>query len=648
MPKFLYKNFFVIFIIDILLVGFSWYFAHLLRFNFAIPEDARYILLHFLPLVILTKIIVFYLFDLYQGMWRYTSLTDLLSIIKAGTVSSLVIVLLAFLARKFDGFARSVFIMDWVLTILFIAGSRVAIRLYFWVAAGDESARLSKRKFLKALIKSNKKGKRLIVIGAGNCGEKISREIHDNPELGYRIIGFIDDDPLKSKRNIHGIPVLGNRAEIKKYTEQTGAQELLIAMPSISSKDMRNIVKLCEESGIPFKTVPSMGELINGRITIKAIRDVSYKDLLGRATVKLDEEQIGAYLKGKRVLITGAGGSIGSELCRQVCRFSPSCLVLFERAESPLYEIELELRDHFQDIEIIPKLADITDTRKLDIIFEKTKPEVVFHAAAYKHVPMLEHNPWEAIGNNILGTRNIITAANNYNVRRFVLVSTDKAVRPANVMGASKRVAELMVQAQNACGISNTKYITVRFGNVVGSVGSVIPLFKKQIEKGGPVTVTHPDITRFFMTIPEACQLILQAGSMGNGGEIFILDMGVPIKIADMAEDLIRLSGFEPYEDIDIKFIGLRPGEKLFEELITEGEGIVNTSHEKIMVLKGTACEMNILNGRLERMKRLMEAQDGDGIRSALKEILPEYTEQTELADKNRKAEVSNQRAVKS
>ena len=465
------------------------------------------------------------------------------------------------------------------------------------------------------------------MIGAGDCGEKISREIHDNPGLGYRIVGFIDDDPVKSKRNIHGIPIVGNRDEIKFYSQQLNAQEILIAMPSISSRDMRTIVKLCEGAGIPFKTVPGMGELINGKVTIKAIRDVSYKDLLGRAQIKLDEGQIEAYLKGKRILITGAGGSIGSELCRQVCRFSPESLILFERAESPLYEIELELREHFPELKIIPRLADILNTRKLDKIFEETRPEVVFHAAAYKHVPMLEHNPWEAIGNNILGTRNVVTASNNHNVKRFVLVSTDKAVRPANVMGASKRVAELIVQAQNSCGLSETKYITVRFGNVVGSVGSVIPLFKRQIEKGGPVTVTHPDITRFFMTIPEACQLILQAGSMGNGGEIFILDMGVPIKIADMAEDLIRLSGFEPYEDIDIKFVGLRPGEKLYEELITEGEGIVNTSHEKIMVLKGTACEMNILNGRLERMKRLMEAQDGAGIRSALKEILPEYKE---------------------
>ena len=638
MPRFFYKNFFIVFIFDILLVAFSWYFAYQLRYNFAVPDSSRIIFLHFLPLIIITKIIVFYLFDLYEGMWRYTSLTDLISILKAGSVASFIVILSAFFVHKLGGFSRSIFIIDWLLTLIFIAGARVAIRVFFWVAVKDKSAKFSKRNFFKALITKTQKGKRLIVIGAGDCGEKISREIHDNPDLGYCIVGFIDDDPIKSKRNIHGIPVLGNRNEIKFYSKQLKAQEILIAMPSVSSRNMRNIVTLCEETEIPFKTVPGMGELINGKVTIKAIRDVSYKDLLGRAPVNLDEDQIGAYLKGKRILITGAGGSIGSELCRQVCRFSPESLILFERAESPLYEIELELRDNFPDTKIIPRLSDILNTRKLDKVFEETRPEVVFHAAAYKHVPMLEYNPWEAIGNNILGTRNVVTASNNHNVERFVLVSTDKAVRPANVMGASKRVAELIVQAQNSCGISETKYITVRFGNVVGSVGSVIPLFKKQIEKGGPITVTHPDITRFFMTIPEACQLILQAGSMGNGGEIFILDMGVPIKIADMAKDLIRLSGFEPNEDIDIKFVGLRPGEKLYEELITEGEGIVNTSHEKIMVLKGAPCELNILNGRMERMKRLMEMQDSDGIRAALKEILPEYKE-AEIINKENKPE---------
>ena len=628
MPRFLYKNFFLIFLIDILLVAFSWYSAHLLRFNFNIPGDTFYTLQRTLPLVIIIKILTFYLFDLYQGMWRYTSLADLISILKSASIASLTIILMTLFVHRFGGFSRSVFIIDWGLTLFFIAGTRIAIRFYFWLGAGDESAKLMRGGIIASLFAQKPKGKRLIIIGAGDCGEKISREIHDNPHLGYRIMGFIDDDSLKANRRIHGIPVLGNRDEINYYAKQLNAEELLIAMPSASSKNMRRIVKCCEETGVSFKTVPGMGELINGRVTVKAIRDVSYRDLLGREPVNLDEVQIGAYLKGKRILVTGAGGSIGSELCRQICRFSPQSVILYERAESPLYDIELELKEHVKHLAIIPKLADILDKKKLQKIFEDERPHVVFHAAAYKHVPMLELNPWEAISNNVLGTRNVVEVSNEFEVERFVLVSTDKAVRPANVMGASKRLAELIVQAQNGCGLSNTKYITVRFGNVVGSVGSVVPLFKKQIEKGGPVTVTHPEITRYFMTIPEACQLILQAGSMGEGGEIFILDMGIPIKIANMAEDLIKLSGFEPHEDISIEYIGLRPGEKLYEELITEGEGIVNTSHEKIMVLKGTACEIDILNGKLDSMMDLVNNQDGMGIKSALKDMLPEYSEQ--------------------
>ncbi len=627
MPRFLYKHIFLIFLGDILLVAFSWYFAHLLTFDFHIPESTSHALWRMVPLIIIIKITIFYIFDLYQGMWRYTSLTDLFSIFKSGTLSSVIIILMALFVHRLGGFSRSVYIIDWGLTLFLIAGSRVGIRLYFWLGVGDESAKLTVKN-LASLFSRKPKGKRLLIIGAGDSGEKISREIHDNPQLGYRIMGFIDDDPLKENRRIHGIPVLGNRTKIGHYAKQFNAEELLIAMPSISSKDMRSIVKLCDESGVPFKTVPGMGELINGRVTVKSIRDVSYRDLLGREQVNLDEEQIGAYLKGKRVLVTGAGGSIGSELCRQICRFSPQSIVLYERAESPLYDIELELKDNCKNVAIIPKLADILDHNKLQKVFSSERPHVVFHAAAYKHVPMLELHPWDAINNNVFGTRNVIAVANEFGVERFVLVSTDKAVRPANVMGASKRVAELMVQSQNGCNISNTRYITVRFGNVVGSVGSVIPLFKKQIEKGGPVTVTHPEITRYFMTIPEASQLILQAGSMGEGGEIFILDMGEPIKIAEMAEDLIRLSGFEPHEDIRIEFVGLRPGEKLYEELITAGEGIVSTEHKKIMVLKAASCEIETVNDKIDNMKDLVHNQDAEGIRRALRDLLPEYAEQ--------------------
>lgn len=625
MPNIFYKNFYIILITDIILVTFSWYFAYLLRFNFAIPLETLFTLKRLLPLIIIIKILTFYLADLYQGMWRYTSLNDLINILKASSLASIIIVLLILFVHGISGFSRSIFIIDWFLTLILISGCRVGIRLYFWFDTGNEPSQNKLGGFFAQFVRQKRQGKKLLIIGAGNCGEKIYREVHDNPQLGYLVLGFIDDDPLKANRQIHGIPILGSMDNVQSYVKQLGVEELLIAIPSATSEQMRNIVSSCEGSGVPFKTVPGMGELIDGRVTVKAIRDVGFRDLLGREQVDLDEEGIGEYLKGKRVLITGAGGSIGSELCRQICRFSPESIVLYERAESPLYEIELELKDHFQHVKIVSKLADIMDMIQLENVFEEEKPQVVFHAAAYKHVPMLELNPWEAISNNVMGTRNVVEIAREFKAERFVFVSTDKAVRPANVMGASKRLAEQLVQAQNGCDTSKTRFITVRFGNVVGSVGSVVPMFKKQIENGGPVKVTHPDITRYFMTIPEASQLILQAGSMGKGGEIFILDMGTPIKIIDMARDLIRLSGFEPDVDIEIEYIGLRPGEKMYEELITEGEGIVQTSHEKIMVLKGMECDIEILNGNFDQLMELVVKEDGEAIRKYIKEILPEY-----------------------
>jgi len=616
---------------DILLVAFSWYFAYLLRFNFSIPQEIYFTFQRVLPLIIIIKILTFYLLDLYQGMWRYTSLTDLVNILKAGSLASLIIILFIIFVHGITGFSRSIFIIDWFLTLMLISGNRVGIRLYFWITAGNDPSHNLPRGFFPQFTRQKRHRKKLIIIGAGDCGEKICREIHDHSNLGYQVAGFVDGDPSKANLQIHGVPVLGNMDEIQSIVRQLNVEELLIAMPSVSAADMRRIVAHCEESGIPFKTVPGMGELIDGRVTVKAIRDVAYTDLLGRDTVHLDEESIGAYLKGKRVLITGAGGSIGSELCRQVCRYSPESIILYERAESPLYEIELELKESFQYINIVTKLADILDLIQLEKVFEEERPHVVFHAAAYKHVPMLEINPWEALSNNVMGSRNVIEVARGFEVERFVLVSTDKAVRPVNVMGASKRLAEILVQAQNGDGSVKTRFMTVRFGNVVGSVGSVVPLFKKQIEKGGPVTITHPDMTRYFMTIPEACQLILQAASMGEGGEIFILDMGTPVKIVEMAKDLISLSGFEPEVDIEIKYVGLRPGEKLYEELITDGEGIVWTSHEKIMVIRGQGPVRRIdtINSNMDKYMEMIVDQDGEGIRKALKDLMPEYLPQT-------------------
>ncbi|MBL7196349.1 MAG: polysaccharide biosynthesis protein, partial [Desulfobacterales bacterium] len=572
--------------------------------------------------------VCFYLFDLYRGMWRYTSIADLINIIKASTIASLLIISIILFKTRFEGFARSVFVIDWCFTILFISAFRLSVRLYFEYFGNDEFWKVVKQILSSPFIKKVSGRKRLLIIGAGDCAEKIFRELRDNARLKYNVVGFLDDNPVKIGKKIHDIPVLGRIKDIKVVTKRARVDEMLIAISSAGSKQMRTIVAHCKESGITFKTVPGMGELIDGRVTINAIREVAYKDLLGRETVMLDEEQIGSHIKGRRVMITGAGGSIGSELCRQICRFRPELLMLYEIAESPLYEIELELKQSFSYVTVVPLLADIQDKYEVEKAIGDYKPQIIFHAAAYKHVPMLELQPWKAVENNIVGSANLIDAAKKFNVKRFVFVSTDKAVRPTNVMGASKRAAEMLVQNHNGLSASDTQFVIVRFGNVAGSVGSVVPLFKKQIAKGGPVTVTHPDVTRYFMTIPEASQLILQAGAMGKGGEILLLDMGMPIKIDDMAKDLIRLSGFEPDEDIGIDYVGLRPGEKLYEELITEGEGIVPTKHEKIMVLKGDEHDQILLNGKINDLIQLAKDQDEKGIKAKLREIVPEYEPQ--------------------
>jgi FlaA1/EpsC-like NDP-sugar epimerase len=620
------KNFLIIFVADLLLLTAALYTAFLIRFEFSIPSYFMTSFLHMLPYVLITKIASFYFFDLYRGMWRYTSISDLLNIIKAATASSLLIVAFIVFKSRFIGYSRSVFLIDWFLTILFIAGLRLIVRLFFESYSSDESGQRTRPSLAGMLSHKRKNAKKLLIIGAGDCGEKIFREIHNNASLPYQIVGFLDDNRNKVGRKIHGVPVLGRVGEIGAAIKKVKADEALIAIPSASGQQMRKIVECCKDSGIPFKTVPGYGELIDGRVSVKAIRDVAYRDLLGREAVRLDEKGIGAYIEGNCVMISGAGGSIGSELCRQVCRFNPKEVVLYERAESPLYEIELELKRNFKDIRIVPVLGDIQSSEHLFKMFDAHTPRTVFHAAAYKHVPMLELQPWKAVENNILGTANLLNTIKKFEIDRFVFVSTDKAVRPTNVMGASKRVAEMLIQCQNHDPNSETKFAIVRFGNVVGSVGSVVPLFRRQIETGGPVTVTHPEVTRYFMTVPEACQLILQAGALcSEQVEVFVLEMGQPIKISDMARDLIRLSGFDPDVDIKIEFIGLRPGEKLYEELITEGEGIVPTSHKKIMTLRGDVCSLSQINGKIDKLAQMAVKQNAEEIKATLKEIVADY-----------------------
>jgi FlaA1/EpsC-like NDP-sugar epimerase len=621
------RNLLMILLLDAALLCGAFYFSQLIRFDFNPPDWAMMRFRQFLPVVLGGKLICFYFLGLYRGMWRYTSIADLINIIKASTVASLGIIVFVLYKTGFDLVSRSVFLIDWGLTIMLIIGVRVFIRLCF--ENFNKQFRFSDLWNIVPMMlgKNYQKGRAMLIIGAGDCGEKICRQFRENPSVQSHVVGFLDDDIAKTGRRIHGVPVLGTIDAIETVAPGLGIEDVIIAIPSAGSGRMRQIVDLCKKADVNFKIIPDMGELIDGRIDINAIRNVEYRDLLGREPVRLDKEKIGSYLAERTVLVTGAGGSIGTGICRQICRFFPKRILLLERAESPLYDIDLELRKNFARAEVVPLLADIQDKEDLARIFTRFQPEIVFHAAAYKHVPMLEKHPWKAVHNNIFGTQNLVEAARNSGCERFVFVSTDKAVNPTNVMGTSKRICELLVQKENAADPSGTRFITVRFGNVIGSVGSVVPLFKKQIQEGGPVTVTHRDMIRYFMLIPEACQLILQAGAMGKGGEIFILEMGEPVRIDDMARDLIRFSGFEPEVDIKIVYTGLRPGEKLYEELMTDQEGVVPTKHKKIRVLNSHTGDVSLLASRLLELKMAAEQRDAEQIRHILHRIVPEYHE---------------------
>ena len=620
-------NFYFMVLTDALLVGSCFYLSYLFRFEFKISPGELATFTGALPYVVIAKISVFALFHLYRGMWRYTSLNELVNVLKAVLTSSFLIILGVLMVYRFQGYPRSVFIMDGFLTFLAIGGIRMVIRLYFARENGSGT-------FPSLRPQSQEDDrKRVLIFGGGDAGEKAAREIKDNPRLGYKVVAFIDDDPSKIGRTIHNVPVVGDIKGLNKAVETLNVDEVLIAIPSAGGPHMRQIVSACKGCGVPFKTLPGIGELIEGKVSVKALRDVDYQDLLGRPGVDLKTEDIREYMENKRVLVTGPGGSIGSELVRQMVRFNPENVILLDTSEANLHGIQVELKDIGYQ-RYTPILESIQNGQILDKIFARYRPQVVFHAAAYKHVSMMEQNPWQAVHNNIRGSKTVMEKAIKHGADHFVLVSTDKAVRPFNVMGASKRIAELVLQSNVG---EHTRMMAVRFGNVVGSSGSVIPLFRNQIARGGPVTVSHPDVTRYFMTIPEACQLILQAGALGRGGEIFILEMGTPVRIADMARDLIRLSGKEPDRDIEIRFKGLEPGEKLYEELITEGEGIVSTEHDKIMVLR-TDGHWNGYGDQegfrrwlcegIEALYRLADQQDGCGIRAKMKELVPEYEPQ--------------------
>jgi FlaA1/EpsC-like NDP-sugar epimerase len=616
---------------DALLFACALVAAYLCRFEFKLAYFDRRQILAILPYTVPMKLLVFWGFGLYRGMWRYTSLKDFWRLAQASFVSMVLAVVIVAYLYHFAGHSRAVFLLDGLFTFLLTGAFRILIRSYY---EGAKAQTLAQAFFLSGARSGREGFKKVLLIGAGNAGEKILREIFDNPHLQYEIVGILDDDLSKQGYELHGIPVLGPVDTLPEIVHEYGVHQVFVATPSASGAQLRRIVEICKQCEVHYKTLPGIGEIIDGKVSIKALRDVNYQDLLGRPPVRLDTAGIREFLSGRVVLITGCGGSIGSELCRQVVRYSPRAMVLVDASEANLYQIQLELRHefHFEDLHAV--LAHVQDRALLEKVFQKFQPNVVFHAAAYKHVPILETNPWQAVYNNIIGSRIVMEMAVRYQVRRFVLVSTDKAVRPTNVMGASKRVTELFMQYFQG---GDTRFMAVRFGNVVGSSGSVIPIFRRQIEQGGPVTVTHPDVTRYFMTIPEAAQLILQAGAMGQGGELFILEMGTPVKIADMARDLIRLSGSDQGKNMEIVFTGLRPGEKLCEELITAGEGIVTTQHEKIMVLRSdgqwngwTAREQfgAWLERQVEELREAAERQDGEAIKQKLQEIVPEYNPQ--------------------
>jgi FlaA1/EpsC-like NDP-sugar epimerase len=642
LAQFYNRRFYIVLTADLVIFVTAFIGAYLLRFDFTLEPFYCIQIMSMLPILLPGKLVIFFLFGLYRGMWRYTSLNDLWRLAQASLLSMLFYIVAFYVMfglqvlpslAVFKGYPRSVCYLDGMLTFLMVGGIRISIRLFYaspYRSGNLWPFRFSRLNGLRAAAKC------VLIIGAGAAGQKMCQEILDNPRLNYNVVAFLDDDHSKWGRSLHGLRVFGGLEMLPRIIERQKIDEVLIAIPTATGAQMRRVIETCKRCNISHRTLPEIGAIIDGKVSIKSLRDVKYEDLLRRPPVSLDTAEISRYLQGKRVLVTGAGGSIGSELCRQIVRFEPAELILVDASELNLYNIQMELQHELNFHQYQCILSRVQDQSLMDDVFSRYPPQLVFHAAAYKHVPLLESNPWEAIHNNVLGSKVVMELALKYRVERSVLVSTDKAVRPTNVMGASKRLAELILQSLQGNG---TRFMAVRFGNVIGSSGSVLLLFRKQLEHGGPITVTHPEVTRYFMTISEAAQLILQAGGLGEGGEIFILEMGTPVKIAKMAEELVRLSGKEPGKDIEIVFTGLREGEKLYEELITQGEGIVTTKHEKIMVLRpdgwngrnNQAEFTQWLEKSLEDLGRIANTHDSHAIKEKLHEILPEYVPEQEI-----------------
>jgi FlaA1/EpsC-like NDP-sugar epimerase len=580
---------------DGFLIATAWWLAFELRFDHGVPPYYDTLFKRTVLIVVGIKLLVFILFGFYDRWWRYVSTRDMWGAARGVTVASLVADVTVYFASPVADvrLPRSIAVMDWLLLLAFIAGSRLIARSVF---ERPTPGRLVAR------------GKEVLVIGAGEAARDTIREMHRNPQLGYTPIGLVDDDPRKKNIRIHGVRVLGATADLPHLLRDNKPDEILIAVPSASGEFRRSVVTTTRELGVPVKTLPGLHELISGEIDLAAqIRPVQVEDVLGRDPVDVDLDSAAPYVEGKTVLVTGAGGSIGSELCRQLTRLGPQRLILVELGEGALFEIERELVDERGFSAAVPVLADVGNPTKMRQVFERYEPSVVFHAAAYKHVPLMEANPLESVRNNALATKVVVDAAVEHGAHRFVLVSTDKAVNPKTVMGQSKAVCEWVVEAYGAREDIATRFVAVRFGNVLGSSGSVIPIFRRQIEKGGPLTVTHPEMTRFFMTIPEAASLVIQSGAIGGEGHVFVLDMGEPVKIVELAEQMIRLSGKDP-DEIGIDFVGARPGEKLHEELWGSAESVVATAHPKINRVSGPVVDAVWLEEELGELERLVEA----------------------------------------
>jgi FlaA1/EpsC-like NDP-sugar epimerase len=590
---------------DSAVAAIAWALAFWLRLNLELPPEYQVIMLRTLVVVVPLQVAIFWAFGLYRGIWRYASLHDLRLIVIAVTIAALAVPALLVLLALAVGVPRSVFVLDPLLIVFMMGGSRLGYRAW-------KEGRLASL--------TNAEATPVLILGAGDAAETLIRDLSANRD--WRILGLLDDNAAVQGRAMHGVPVRGRLTDLQTVARDLGVSHAIIAMPSVSHTVRRKAVQLASDAGLKVMTVPSFDDIVSGKVTVSQLRRVELDDLLGRDPVVLDSAVLSSILSGKVVMVTGAGGSIGSELCRQIARFHPARLVLFELSEFALYRIEQEFSHEHPELSIVCAIGDTRNRLRVEQILREHHPRVVFHAAAYKHVPLMEQvNAWEAVQNNVLGTYTLGEAAARHGVEDFVLISTDKAVNPVNVMGAAKRLAEMVCQGLQAHG--GTRFVMVRFGNVLGSTGSVIPKFRQQIAEGGPVTVTHPEITRYFMSIPEAAQLVLQAGAMGRGGEIFVLDMGEPVRIADLAREMIRLSGFTE-NDIRITFTGLRPGEKLYEEVLADDEHTLPTPHPKLRIAQARSVDSDWLQRLVQWLLRPATPSD-DEVRADLSRWVPEY-----------------------